>query len=78
MEKTNFEDGMLSQVYYTIGCAYAQQFNLESALKWMEKAFLIGTFTNSYIRKDKLLEMCNNSFKNSQEFKVLVNKYVRK
>lgn len=72
------EGEILPQVQYTLGCAHAQQFNQEEALSWLEKAFLSGAFTASFVRKDKLLEMCNGTFRNSPALKALITKYLKK
>lgn len=72
------ETSLMADAWYGLGCANLQLKNKTEALKWFEKAFQTGKVTRSYIRKDKLIEFCDKTFKNNTEFKSLMSRLLKK
>ncbi|MBU1821817.1 MAG: tetratricopeptide repeat protein [Bacteroidetes bacterium] len=68
-----------AEAYYGLGCANLLLKNKQEALQWFEKAFQTGgKVTRTYVRKDKLIEFCDKSFANDEDFKNLVSRLLKR
>lgn len=63
-----------SEVNYLLACYYIQTQKIDEALKVLEKLLVANAIDNSFIKKDRLINIIDSNFRSSKEYKALLKK----
>ncbi|PAC28874.1 hypothetical protein BWI92_17735 [Flectobacillus sp. BAB-3569] len=65
------------EINYLLVCYYVQTQSMEIALKILEKLFTLNAVDNNFIKKDRLINTIDSSFKTSKDYKALLKRIAK-
>lgn len=71
------KDSVNAELLYAKGCYHALLKEEPEALQWFRKAFETNQLTQAWYKKDKILSVVNQDFKDNKQFKALLKEYVK-